>query len=114
MSVKIDIVELKPPMEGPALILNVGDVQTISVAVDAEDCETSSVEIVIDERHLRMESGEPRVDLGSGTFRMVVEWRLRAVAFGDRLSIDIVATADGTPQRAMILASVRPMIIMED
>ena len=114
MRVTLEPVELQPPMEGSRLILGIGETQRIAVAVSTEDCEASRIELVTDRRHLQIESGEATQDLGSGTYRKVVEWRLRAVAPGDDLSIDIVATADGLQQRAVFPVSIRPMPRMED
>ncbi len=114
MRVTLETVELQPPMEGSRLILGVGAAQRIAVAVSAEDCEASRVELTADRRHLQLESGEESVNLGPGTFRRVVEWRLRAAAPGDGLSIDIVATADGRQQSAMYPVFIRPMPRIED
>jgi hypothetical protein len=96
-------------MEESRLILGVGESQRIVVAVSAEDCEASRVELMADWQHLQLEAGEESVSLGSGTFRKIVEWRLRAVAPGDGLSIDVVATADGQQQRSLLPMSIRPM-----
>ena len=114
MRVTLETVELQPPMEGSRLILGVGEAQRIAVAVSVEDCQASRVELVADWRRLQLESGEESVNLGSGTFRKVVEWRLRAVAPGDGLSIDTVATADGRQQGAMYPVSIRPAPRIED
>ena len=114
MRVTLETVELQPPLEGSRLILAVGEMQRIAVAASIEDCESSRIELIADLRHLQVESGEATVDLGSGTFRKVIEWRLRAVAAGDGLSIDIVATADGSQQRVMFPLTIRSVPRIEN
>jgi hypothetical protein len=114
MRITLETVELEPRMEGSRLILGLGEAQRIVVAVSAEDCEASQVELMADWKHLQLEEGAESVSLGSGSFRKIVEWRLGAVAPGDGLSIDVVATADGQQQRSMFPMSIRPLPRIED
>ena len=65
-------------MEGPELILSVGEIQSVSVRVVAKDCREVSVKFQVDERHLEIVSEPAEPDLGAGTFERIVDWRLRA------------------------------------
>src|SRR2546428_13440851 len=100
-------------MEGPELILSVGEIQSVSVRVVAKDCREVSVKFQVDERHLEIVSEPAERDLGAGTFERIVDWRLRARKPGDKLSIEIMATEGAAPRVVMLPVRILPMPQLE-
>lgn len=102
MGISLTPVALRPPLEGSQLVLGVGEHQDISYRVSGEAIDGGHVVLVAEPFNFELVSGEEVTQLGSGVFNMVVEWRLKAVAPGDNLRIEITATADGDVQTASL------------
>jgi hypothetical protein len=107
MGISLTPEDLYPPPVNLRLLLSVGEQQRIPYRVATDGCRSSSVAIGFEETHFELD-GERSTDLGPGAFAKVVEWRLKAIAPGDNLSIDVVARADGNEQRATWPVVVRP------
>jgi hypothetical protein len=112
--VRLFISRLDPPVEGNLILLSVGEMQIVAATIDAQAERSCRVELTGDLGHFEIASGASAVDLGPGRHRETIEWRLLAVAAGNDLTIDVVATADNLRQQATLLARVYPMPITED
>jgi hypothetical protein len=68
------------------------------------------VQIIAEPSHFEIVSGEQITRLASGVFNRVVEWRLKAVAPGDDLRIEVVAKANGDTQSASLPVVIHPLL----
>lgn len=97
-------------------MLSVGEEQTISAVVTAENCEDCVVEPNVDPTRLVTVAGAQVVELGSGSFERTIEWRLRAITPVDDVIVGVtVRERELTAPRPYFLPlKIRPSLITEN
>jgi len=106
----------EPKAERGRVVLSVGEEQTISAVVTAENCEDCLIELNVDPTQLETVAGSQVIELGSGSFEQTIEWRLRGIAPVDDgiVGITVRERELTAPHPYFLPLKIHPSLITED